>query len=423
MTLEYVYRSLGECLLCGSRSLDQRVQLEPIPIATPNFKMPSDPELARQAKAGVPLELYQCSRCGHVQVGEIGNPELQYRDYVYRTVLSLGLPEHFERYAASVVERLSLPPGTFVVEIGSNDGTLLRAFQNRGMQVLGVDPARAIAQRATASGVETLCEFFTENLGKSIAAHYGQAGLIIANNVIANVPDLVDFARGLAALLAPNGTFVFETQYGPDVFERMLLDTVYHEHISYFCLKATADYFLSHGMEVIDVERIQTKGGSIRVTVQRRGGPRSRSAHVSEMISDEVSKGAYTQAYFDTFAASVARIRSELEDIAGEVRAAGESLGGYGVSVGTTTLLPQLGLTKAIDFLVDDDPTKASKLMGPGYEIPVIKQDELYSRNAKTIVVFAWRYADAIVSRHGRFIANGGRFLVPLPQIHFLPEA
>ena len=230
----FLYRELERCLLCGGSDLINVVPLQSIPIATPNFAMPSEPELARQALSGVPLDIFQCAGCGHLQVGQIGNPDLQYRDYVYTTSLSLGLPEHFKTYAAQVIDRHQPPTGSLIVEVGSNDGTLLRAFKERGYRVLGVDPARAIAEAATKAGIETIGDFFSEATACDIERRFGKAQVIIANNMIANVPDLQDYMRGIRALLAPDGVFVFETQYGADVIEHNLLDTVYHEHFPIF---------------------------------------------------------------------------------------------------------------------------------------------------------------------------------------------
>ena len=416
----FLYRPLNRCLLCESAKLSKVLPLEPIPIATPNFAMPSDPDLAREALEGVPLDIFQCSDCGHLQVGQIGNPEFQYRDYVYTTALSLGLPEHFRTYAAQVLERYAPAPGSLVVEIGSNDGTLLRAFKERGYRVLGVDPARAIAKASTEAGIETIGDFFTERVARDIVQGVGKADLIIANNMIANVPDLQDYMRGIQHLLTDTGVFTFETQYGADVIERNLLDTVYHEHISYFLMKPTVAFLKRFGLETIAADRIPTKGGSIRVSSQKNGGPHEVSPDVDILVADEIEKGAFSQPYYSTIASDLAEIRKSINERLDEVFAAGKTAGGYGVSVGTTALLPQFGLVDRLSFLVDDDPKKERALKGPGYSIPVIGPDELRQRNAGTVVIFAWRYTDAIVTKHAGFLAGGGEFIVPLPSVRYI---
>jgi len=404
-------------LLCEKDHMVNVVPLQPIPIATPNFAMPADPDLAREALKGVPLDIFQCADCGHLQVGQIGNPDLQYRDYVYTTSLSLGLPEHFKSYAGQVIDKYHPPAGSLVVEIGSNDGTLLRAFKGREYRVLGVDPARAIATAATAAGIDTIGDFFTEATGRDIAQRVGKAQLIIANNMIANVPDLQDYLRGIAHLLADDGVFIFETQYGADVIERNLLDTVYHEHISYFLVKPTVEFLARYGLQTIGVDRIATKGGSIRVSAQRKGGARAVAADVAQMIDQEQSKNAFATSYFTALSRDLQEIKREINARVDVVLAAGKTVGGYGVSVGTTALLPQFGLIDRLAFLVDDDPQKSRVLEGPGYRLPVIGPDELYTRNAGAVVIFAWRYADSILAKHQRFIAAGGEFIIPLPHV------
>ena len=192
-----LFRVRDDCRLCHSRSLDLAAPLGEMSVATPNFKVAGVDRNAPVFRTAVPLELYHCRDCGHLQILHIGNPEIQYRDYVYTTSISLGLREHFKAAAARITKKRRLSPSSFVVEIGSNDGTLLRNFKEQGMRVLGIDPAVEIAGRATHDGVETLPEFFNEDLGSKISQKHGAADVIIANNMIANVDDLDDFVKGV----------------------------------------------------------------------------------------------------------------------------------------------------------------------------------------------------------------------------------
>jgi 2-polyprenyl-3-methyl-5-hydroxy-6-metoxy-1,4-benzoquinol methylase len=388
-----------------------------MPILTPNFEL--TPELATDPRVidGVPLDLWLCEHCGHVQVGEVGNPDLQYRNYVYTTSLSLGLREHFSRYCDATLAKLETPAGSLVVEIGSNDGTLLRFFKARGMRVLGLDPATKIALDATAAGIETLPEFFSSAVARQVLESHGPAAIVIANNVIANVPDMRGFGEGIAELLAGGGAFVFETQYGADVIERCLLDTVYHEHISYFFIDPTQQYLLRHGLELADVERVATKGGSFRAIAVRRESSRPRGPAVAEMIAEERSKGCRSTPYFDQLNRAVAVLRQDLRSIFDADRERGHAVGGYGVSVGTTALLPQFGVSKDLEFLVDDDPKKPPRIHGPDYSIPVIGPAALAARAPATVVIFAWRYAGPIIAKHRQFLERGGRFVVPFPEM------
>lgn len=394
-----------------------------MPIGTPNFQVPNASADDPVFRTAVPLELYLCRECGHLQILHVGNPEIQYRHYVYTTSISLGLREHFATYANDVISRHAIAPGSLVVELGSNDGSLLGFFKERGMKVQGVDPAVDIAKRATQNGIETIADFFTDEVGAQIRQTRGAASVVIANNMIANVDNLDPLVIGVRDVLASDGLFIFETQYGLDVTEKNLLDTVYHEHLSYFNIKPLTRFFKRFGMEVIDVQHIWTKGGSIRVTVQRSDGSRTPSGEVARFIAEEDRLGVDQPSYYAAYQRKIAAIRDELVAIADACHARGQSVAGYGISVGTTTLLPQFGLENKIDFLVDDDPNKGNVMTGPGYDIPILPPATLYERKPGVVVVFAWRYVDPIRAKHARYFAEGGKFVVPLPSIATIDRA
>ena len=412
-----LYRPLSHCILCRSTKLEVVVPLAPIPIATPTFAVPEHLRGTDDAFAAAPLDLVLCNACGHLQTSHVIDPEFNYSNYVYKTSSSLGLVEHFRGLADRIRDRLAPKAGALVVEIGSNDGSLLRFFKDRGTRVLGVDPAERIAAQATAAGIPTLARFFNPALATEIAAQHGKAAVVIANNVIANVDDVSLFTRGLDPLLAPDGCFVFETQYGADVIDRMLLDTVYTEHLSYFMIRPLATHFAAHGYQVIDVENIATKGGSIRVTVQRQGGPRAPAPSVTAIIADEERRGMFGRAYYQPFLNRVRDIGARLNAIVDAEEKRGRFVAGYGVSVGTSTLLHQFGLVGRIRCLFDDNPDKETHLRGPGYAIPVLPPTAVQQQNPGAIIIFAWRYADPIVAKQQAYVAQGGRFVGPLPEV------
>ena len=411
------------CRLCNSSDVECVVPLQPIPILTPNV----DAELAAQQHAGVqvstvPLALYRCSACRHVQLLDVVDPEVQYNNFRYRTTISLGLPEHFVQFADEVIAANATPPGSFIVEVGSNDGTLLRAFKQRGMKVLGIDPARRIAEQASESGVSTLATFFTEKLAREIRGRHGPADIVIANNTFANLDDLEDFAAAIRNLLAPSGVFVFETSYGADVVQKALIDTIYHEHLSYFMVGPLDLYFRRHGMQFIDVRRIWTKGGSIRGTVQLASGPRHRSQSVDEMISSENALGFGGPSPFRQMNADLDTLKQELGGLVTRRRTAGKRLAGYGASVGTVTLVQQFQLGTVLEFIADDNPL-CEYIAGGDYRIPVGPSDLVYRRNPDAIIVLAWRYADPIISKHSRYLARGGEFIIPVPKLSIRSSA
>ena len=289
-------------------------------------------------------------------------------------------------------------------------------FKAKGMKVLGIDPGAAIAAEATAAGIETIAAFFDEELARRILAERGRAKLIVANNVIANIPDLAGAIRGVRALLADDGVFVFETQYGADVITGTLLDTIYHEHLSYFLVRPLTVFFAELGLELIHVLRVPTKGGSIRATIQRAGGPRHVAPMVSALIAEEERLGLYAPEIYDATAKRIERIRSQLSAFVEAQARAGRAVAGYGASIGTCCQLHQFDLWDRIAFLIDDDHGKIGVLSGPNYEIPVRAPAALIEDNPAAVVLFAWRYADRIVENQRAYANRGGHFVLPLPE-------
>ena len=415
-----LYRERHDCRLCGSDNIETVVPLEPMPMATPTFKVTEasmDDSIYRE---WVPLGLDLCLDCGNLQVSSVVNPEVLYSNYVYRTSGSLGLSEHFSQYAKETLDIVSPKKGSLIVEIGSNDGTLLRFFKQKEMNILGVDPAVSIANKATEDGAPTMASFFSAKVASKIISEKGNATIIIANNVFANIDDLTDIMDGVKALLSQDGVFIVETQYGPDVIENNLLDTVYHEHLSYFALSPLKNYYSKFGLEIIDVQRVSTKGGSFRIIAQHTGGNRPISDNVKAIIESENLKDIFSPNFYSKFRDEILFIKSDLLEIVDDAKKNGKKIAGYGVSVGTTTLLSQFGLTKKVDYLIDDDPNKDKMLSGPGYDIPLIASDKLAEEMPGIVIIFAWRYAEPIISKNKKYIENGGKFVIPLPSLRII---
>jgi SAM-dependent methyltransferase len=354
--------------------------------------------------------------CGNVQLLNIVNPELLYVDYLYKTSVSLGLPEHFMKYADEVIRGLKISAGELIVEIGSNEGAMLRCFKSRGMRVLGIDPARDIAQKATENGVETIPDFFNAAMAQRIKEDYGTAHIIIANNVFANIDDLSDIINGIRALLAPEGVFVFETSYLFDVIEKNLIDTIFHEHISYFAVKPLEAFFKRNGMQLIDVLRVPTKGGSIRCTVQMQSGTRLGSSSVKELVSLEMKANIYKPEAFVEFELRLNEMRHKITDLLTGLKSKGKTIACYGASVGITTMIYHFNISRFLDFIVDDNPLKHNTY-SPGHHLPVFNSDAIYSKNADCLLVLAWRYFDKIKERHKVFKEQGGFYMLPLPEV------
>lgn len=400
------------CRCCGSPAIELSVPLARVPIVSPNVDVTDKSVVTTLA----PLDTYLCRDCGLIQLVHVVDPALIYRNYLYRTAISKGLAEHFGGLCEATVARLGLQPGSLVAEFGSNDGTLLGFFRDRGMRVQGIDPADAIAREATARGIPTRADFFGARLAGELADSIGQADLILSNNVMANIDDLEDVVRGVKRLLAAGGAYVFETQYALDVFEGTLLDVIYHEHISCFSVRPVARAFERFGLEVFDAERIATKGGSIRFWIQHRGGPLAIAPRVGELVALEQATGLYDAAYHRRFSERVAAIKSRLHARIEAARATGRPVAAYGTSVGCAALIHQFELEDKLDFMLDDSPFK-QRIEGPGYDLPVFTGEAVEARNPALIIILAWRYAQPIVANHRRYLDGGGAFLVPLPDV------
>jgi hypothetical protein len=404
------------CRLCGSTHVEVVVPLLPIPLATPNVGQSKALEDAKSRGQTVPMDLYLCHGCGHLQILDVIDPEVQYTNFRYTTSISLGLPEHFVTMADEVIAEVGLAAGDLVVEIGSNDGTLLRAFKQRDLRVLGIDPARQTAERATSQGIPTLATFFTGALGGEIRAQHGGARAVISNNTFANLDDLGDIIAGIKAVMADDGVFVFETSYGADVVRNTLLDTVYHEHLSYFMVRPLQSFFARNGMELVDIKHIWTKGGSIRGTVQLAGGNRKPTPAIAAMIAAELKDGLDKVQPYARFSDAITNIRATLAEIVATERAAGRTVAGYGASVGTVTLLHQFGLAEVLSCIADDNPL-GDAIEGPGYRIPIVSPQSLTEEMPGVTVILAWRYAGPILGKNADYVAKGGRFVVPLPEV------
>ncbi len=400
------------CRLCNSADLVLALPLRPSPIADAYLPPARKAESAR----AFPLDLHLCRTCGHVQLLTVIDPSVLFGDYVYVTKSSPGLVEHFRRYADAVVERMRLPGDGLVVEIGSNDGTLIGFFQAKGYRAVGIDPARRAVDEATAAGVETICAFFDAALGRCIREERGPAALVAANNVFAHADDLGGVADGVREMLAPDGVFVFEVSYVVDIVDNLLFDTVYHEHLCYHSIAPFVRFFDAHGMELIDVERIASKGGSIRGFAQRKGGPRPVAPIVGELLAMEASRGMATEAPYAALATQLAGVKQELHALLGSARASGRRVVGFGASATVTTLVHHFELGPALEFLVDDNPRKHGTV-SPGYHLPVHPSAALVEEHVHDCVVLAWNYAPLIVERQQPFLAAGGRFIVPMPRV------
>jgi SAM-dependent methyltransferase len=399
------YQIRKDCRLCLSPHIELVLELKDTPLANEFVS----PEAANIVQPTYPLYLCQCRACGHVQLPVIVDPAKLFADYVYVSGTSSSFVEHFRRYAESVIDQHKLRPGDLVVEVGSNDGTLLRFFKEAGMRVLGIDPAQKIAAEATLAGIETRCNFFDRRVAAEIKKEFGVATVVLANNVFAHADDLHEIALGIRDLLdEKRGAFVFEVQYLVDLIENTLFDMVNHEHLSYHSLKPLVNFFVSLSMSVVDVERVPTHGGSIRVTTSPIRKI-SKSARVNNLLALE-DKSLQGDA-FKTMAIKIDQARNSLTYALDKEPG---KIVGYGAPAKMTTLMYHFGLHKdKIDFVIDDSPWKQG-LLTPGLHLPVQSPAwlDIPGNKPDCIVIFAWNFATQIVAKYPTY---RGKFIAPLP--------
>ena len=403
----------ADCRLCGSGDLATVLELTPTPLANAFVASPR-----RDAPDPVyPLELALCAQCKHVQLRDVVDPQTLFRDYVYVSGTSPTFVRHFEDYARGIVERYAIRRGGRVVDIGSNDGTLLRFFRDFGFDVLGIDPARDIARAATESGIETLPEFLSAELTQHIARERGRCALVTANNVFAHVDDLAGFVRSVRMLLADDGLFAFEVSYLADVYEKCLFDTIYHEHLDYHTVAPLEGFFARHGMQLIGVERVQTHGGSIRGVAQVAGGARKPDRSIAELSAIERKLGLDRPETYADLARRINGVKAELKKVLYGLKKKNLRIAAYGAPAKATTLMHhfQIG-PEIVDFIVDDSPNKQG-LFSPGMHIPVLPAAAIEERSPDALVVLAWNFADAIVAKNAGFLRRGGKIVVPLPEV------
>ena len=404
-----------ECRLCGSPHPQPLCAFADTPLAN-EFVSAS---LRSASTERFPLAIYRCEACGHVQLLDVVDPERLFRNYVYVSSTSPVFVDHFHRYAEAMIRLTAMPAGSTVVEIGSNDGVLLRAFQQAGMRVLGIDPARAIAAEATRHGIETLPEFFTRPLATRLRQQGYEASLVVANNVFAHADDLRDIVEGVAHLLHPEGLFVVEVSYLLDVVEKTLFDTIYHEHLSYHSVKPLVNFFARQGMKLIDAVRVETHGGSLRGLAALDGSRWSPHARVQELMALEASRGLYEAATYQRWFDDVQRLKAQLVDVLGRLKAQGKTIVGFGAPAKATTLMFHFGIgAETLDYLVDDSPWKQG-LYSPGHHLPIVPSSRLYdpAHRPDYVLILAWNFAEAIIKTHHRFLETGGHFILPLPRV------
>ncbi|HOB75124.1 MAG TPA: class I SAM-dependent methyltransferase [Phycisphaerae bacterium] len=397
------------CRSCGGTNLTRVLDLGRTALAD---RLLTEAMLAEEEPV-FPLTVWYCSACSLVQIREQVAPEILFGDlYQYFSSFSDALLLHSRDNAERLIEQRRLGPGSLVVELASNDGYMLKNFKAWGIPVLGIDPAPGPAKAAIAAGIDTMMTFFTRDLARQLRSEGRAADVIIANNVLAHVPDLNGFVEGIGILLKEDGVAVIEAPYVKDLIEHCEFDTIYHQHLCYFSISALRHLFARHGLHLNHVMHLPIHGGSLRLFVEKRPAP---SPQLQAMLEAEVAAGVVTPEYYLDFAKRVEAIKTDLLNLLKELKANGKRIAAYGAAAKGCTLLNYTGIgPETLDFVVDRNIHKHGRYM-PGRHVPIRPVEQLLTEMPDYTLLLAWNFADEIISQQAAYVQRGGRFIVPVP--------
>lgn len=369
-------------------------------------------------EAFYPLNLWVCERCFLVQLEEYVGGEEIFTDYAYFSSFSDSWLDHCRRYVDQMVEQLGLTSNSEVIEIASNDGYLLQFFGKRGIPALGIEPAANVARAAREKGVETLVRFFGTVTARELVAAGRRPDLILANNVLAQVPDLNDFVAGIKLLLGPNGVVTIEFPHLLRTIDGNQFDQIYHEHFSYFSLYAVEQIFAAHGLDIYDVQELPTHGGSIRIFAAHVDDEsRCITERLIALRAREAEAGVDTLAYYQDFESRVRDTKHKLLQFLIEAKRDGKRVVGYGAPGKGNTLLNYCGIrTDFLDFTVDRSPHKHGKFL-PGTHIPILPPEKLWEARPDYVLILPWNLKTEIMDQLAGIREWGGRFVVPIPEV------
>ena len=400
------------CRICQTPLPEPFLDLGEMPLANSFLSRPED----FSSERSYPLAVAGCATCGLVQLNYVVPAEQLYRDYIYVSSTSEGVRHHAEHLAEALIAQYGWTASDLIVEVASNDGTVLQAFKRRGVKVLGVEPARNIASIADAAGIPTIPEFFNKDTANTILSQHGRVSGILGRHVFAHVDDVHEFVDAVKACLAEDGVFLIEVPYLGDFLDHLEFDTVYHEHLSYISLSAMEHLCRQHDMELVDVEQISLHGGSVVIHMRRKGTGKP-SARLIDLLDRERQSKISDPQRLKRFAADVGAWKERFEGLIRQLRDSGASLIGYGAAAKGNTLLNYCAEEVAsLQYILDRSSHKHGRYT-PGTHIPVEDVDRWTKGRCPThMVILAWNFRDEIMAQMKPFADHGGRFVIPIPE-------
>lgn len=404
---------VSKCRFCAGDLTTEVVDLGGTPLSNAYLEAH---QLGREEPI-YPLRVLVCGHCFLVQIDAVEAPQNIFRDYAYFSSYSESWLEHSRRFAEHAIERLSLAGDSFVLELASNDGYLLQYFSEAGIPVLGIEPAANVADVARRRGIATECRFFGAAFASELAGRGMTADLIVANNVLAHVPELNDFVAGLPRLLKPRGLVSIEVPHLLRLLNEVQFDTIYHEHFSYFSLLTAESVLAAHGLKVFDVEELSTHGGSVRIWACHRAAAATETQRLHKVRRDEQEAKIDHLRTYVGFGAKVEESRMSIRGFLDEARQQGQTVVGYGAAAKGNTLLNVCGVTdEDVRYVVDRSPYKQGRYL-PGTHLEILPPQRVGETKPDYLLILPWNLRDEIMEQMGHIREWGGRFVTPLPDV------
>ena len=409
------------CRFCNAELKDVFIDL----INSPASNSFLTKEQLNEPETYYPLKVFTCSNCFLVQVDEYKESESIFNnEYVYFSSFSTTALKHARQYVEKMIDRFHFDEKSQVIEIASNDGYLLQYFKEKNVPVLGIEPTGNTADVSRSKGIENISEFFGTELAQKLIANNRKADLLLGNNVLAHVPDIVDFVKGMSMVLKEDGVITMEFPHLMQLVDNNQFDTIYHEHFSYLSFYTVKQIFKAQGLDMFDVEEVPVHGGSLRIYAKHENdASKPVSENVQNLLDKEIAKGMTTLEYYNDFQKASFAIKLDFTDFLVKQKREGKKVAGYGAAAKGNTLLNYCG-TKSdlIDFVVDANPFKQNKWL-PGSHIPVMNEEKIKTDKPDFIIIFPWNIKEEVIKQLDYIKEWGGKFVIPIPHLHIHSEA
>lgn len=409
------YNTKSNCVLCGGKKLSKLVKLKDTPLAN------SYDNTINIKKNKFPLELVICRACNHVQLKHIVDKKLLFSNYLYVSGTSKVFVDHFKKFVKKVINNKLVKKNDFVLEIGSNDGTLLKIFQQNKIKVLGVDPAKNLVKISNRQNIQTLNSFFNFEITKKIKLNFPHPKLIIANNVFAHTDELQEFITNINILMHSDTIFIFEVQYLMDMINNYYFDMIYHEHTSYHTIQPLIKFFEIYNLIIFKIDKIPTHGGSLRFYVKKNLKLKKLNKNILSKVSLEAKNKIHLKSTYINFFKNINNLKNELHIILSKQIKLNKKIIAYGAPAKATTFLYHLNIYKYFDYVIDDNMLKQQKYL-PGTNIKIVSNSFLEKFNPDYVIILAWNFSNSIIKNNRKKLSKNAKFLIPFPQLKVINQ-